>query len=109
MPVLRVWNKQSDQMTSGEHAKWWEKYGPEVLEYSRTVDARTGRTGAGDVRKALKSLSEINGAMKEVQLSRGLSPEEKRSRLMELAKQRNVAAEWAYKNLFPAQVQRKHF
>jgi hypothetical protein len=107
--LLRVWRKQADQMTSREQAKWWEEYGPEVMEYSRTVDASTGRTGAGDVRKALKALSEINAAMKEVQQSRVLSPEDKRSSLMELAKQRNMAAEQAYKTLFPQEVQRRHF
>jgi len=107
--ILRVWNKQADQMTSAEHKRWWEKHGPEVMEYSRTVDVKTGRTGAGDVRKAQRTLSELNGAMKEVQQSRVLDPDVKRARLMELAKQRNLAAEWAFKNLFPEPVKRKHF
>lgn len=107
--LLRVWNKQSQQMTTSEQAKWWKQHGNEVLHYQRTVDPQTGRTGAGDVRQAMERVSELGKAMKEVQQSRVLSPEAKRQRLIELSNQRNKIAEESYKTVFPKTVREKHY
>jgi len=107
--LLRVWNKQSQQMTTSEQAKWWKQHGNEVLHYQRTVDPQTGRTGAGDVRQAMERVSELGKAMKEVQQSRVLSPEAKRQRLIELSNQRNKIAEESYKAVFPKAVREKHY
>lgn len=107
--LLRVWNKQSQQMTTAEQAKWWKQHGNEVLHYQRTVDPQTGRTGAGDVRQAMERVSELGKAMKEVQQSRVLSPEAKRQRLIELSNQRNKIAEESYKAVFPKAVRERHY
>jgi hypothetical protein len=56
-----------------------------------------------------RTLSEINAAMKDIQVSRIIKPAEKRERLMELAQQRNEIAESAYKALFPPEVVRQHW
>ncbi len=107
--LLRVWNKQSQQMTTAEQSKWWKKHGSEVLFYQRTVDPQTGRTGAGDVRQAMERVTEIGKAMKEVQASRVIAPEIKRQRLIELSNQRNKIAEESYKAVFPKAVREKHY
>jgi hypothetical protein len=106
---LAVMNKQAEQMTSAEQKRWFDKNREEIGHYLRTVDFQTGRTGAGDIRKAQAALSEINGAMKEIQASRTLKPEVKRERMTELARQRNELAEGAYKTLFPAEVRKRHY
>jgi hypothetical protein len=106
---LAVMNKQAEQMTSAEQKRWFDKNREEIGHYLRTVDFQTGRTGAGDIRKAQAELSEINAAMKEVQASRTLNPEVKRERMTELARQRNELAEGAYKTLFPAEVRKRHY
>lgn len=107
--MLRVWNKQSQQMTTKEQADWWKKHGNELLFYQRTVDPQTGRTGAGDVRQAMERVSEIGKAMKEVQASRVLSPAIKRQRLIELSNQRNRIAEEGYKAVFPKAVRERNY
>lgn len=106
---LAVLNKQAEQMTSEEQQRWFAANRDELGHYLRTVDSSTGRTGAGDIRKAQASLSEINAAMKEIQASRVMKPELKRERMMELARIRNQAAEGAYKGLFPESVKRRHW
>ncbi len=106
---MSVFNKQTDQMTSSEQQRWWQKNGSEIEYYNRTIDYSTGRTGAGDVRKAQQALSEINGAMKSIQAAHQIDPAEKRQRLMQLARQRDVIAENAFKNLFPQSVVQKHY
>jgi hypothetical protein len=107
--IMTVWNKQADQMSTGDHARWWKQHGPEILHYQRTVDAQTGRTGAGDVRKAQAAMGELTKAMKDAQASREMTPEMKRQTLMELARQRNQRAEEAFKTLFPPEVRKKHY
>lgn len=106
--LMSVWNKQADQMTTDEQAKWWQKHGDIVMQLTRTVDARTGLTGAGEIRKAMTSLGEISRAMKEVQASREMTPEVKATRLRELARQRNLQAEQAFQ-LVPTEVRKKHY
>jgi hypothetical protein len=107
--LMTVWNKQADQMTTAEQAKWWQKNGDLVMQFSRTVDASTGLTGAGQVRKAMTHLGEISKAMKEVQASREMTPDVKATRLRELAKQRNAMAEDTFKTLMPAEIRKKHY
>lgn len=107
--LMRVWNKQSQQMTSKEQADWWKQHGNEILHYQRTVDPQTGRTGAGDVRQAMERLTELGKAMKEVQSSRALSPETKRQRLIELSNQRNKIAEESYKTVFPKAARERNY
>jgi len=106
---MAVFSKQTDQMTDAEQKRWWEKHGKELMHYQRTVDYRTGRTGAGDVRKVMTTMGEINKAMKEVQSSRLLEPDEKRARMMRLSVMRNEVAEQGFRNLFPETVRRKHY
>lgn len=106
---LQVWNKQTDQMSTADQKRWWESNGPEIQHYERTVDYQTKRTAAGDVRKAMAAMSELTGAMKDVQASRVLSPDQKRARLMDLTQQRNDLAEQGFKALFPEQVRRRHY
>lgn len=105
---LQVFNKQADEMTTKEQKAWWEANGREIMFYERTVNGN-GLTGAGQVRKAMKTLSEITGAMKEVHGSRDLDPAVKRERLMILSKQRNVTAEEAFKTLFPEETRRRSY
>jgi len=107
--TLRVWSKQSQQMTTAEQAAWWKKHGNDVLFYQRTVDPQTGRTGAGDVRQAMERVTELGKAMKEVQASRALSPAIKRQRLIELSNQRNKIAEEGYKAVFPKAVRERNY
>ena len=107
--LMRVWNKQSQQMTSKEQADWWKQHGSEILHYQRTVDPQTGRTGAGDVRQAMERLTELGKAMKEVQSSRTLSPETKRQRLIDLSNQRNKIAEESYKAVFPKAARERNY
>jgi hypothetical protein len=107
--LMAVWNKQADQMTTDEQAKWWQKHGDVIMHLTRTVDARTGLTGAGEIRKAMTGLGEISKAMKEVQASRVLSPDVKATRLRELARQRNVQAEETFRTLLPAEIRKKHY
>jgi hypothetical protein len=107
--LMTVWNKQADQMTTDEQAKWWQKHGDIIMQLTRTVDARTGLTGAGEIRKAMTGLGEISKAMKEIQASRVLSPDVKATRLRELARQRNVQAEETFRTLLPAEIRKKHY
>jgi len=106
---MAVFNKQTDQMTTEDQKRWWEANGKELMHYQRTVDHTTGRTGAGDVRKVMEAMSEMNRAMKEVQASRRMNPEEKRQRLMRLARMRNEVAEQGFKTLFPEPVRKRHY
>lgn len=106
---LAVFNKQAPQMTTAEQQKWWQANKEEMGWYLRVVNGATGLTGAGEVRKARAALSEINGAMKNIQASREMTGGDKRARLLELARQRNEMAERAFKALFPVDVQRRHY
>jgi hypothetical protein len=106
---LAVLNKQTDQMSTTDQQKWWQKNQTEVSHYLRTVDYQTNRTGAGDIRKAQARLGEITGAMKDIQASRVLKPEVKRDQLIELTRQRNELAEEGFKSLFPAEVKKRHY
>lgn len=107
--LLSVWNKQADQMTTEEQQKWWNKNGDLVMHFTRTVNERTGMTGAGEVRKAMTTLGEISKAMKEVQASRQLTPDVKATRLRELARQRNLVAEETFRTLMPADIRKRHY
>ncbi len=106
---LAVFNKQTAQMTSEQQRQWWQANGAELGWYGRITDAKTGRTGAGEIRAAQRTLSEINAAMKDTQASRVLRPDVKRARLIELSHQRNKLAEHAYRNLFPPPVVKRHW
>jgi hypothetical protein len=106
---MAVFNKQTDQMTTDDQKRWWEANGKELMHYQRTVDHTTGRTGAGDVRKVMEAMSEMNKAMKEVQASRVMNSDEKRQRLMRLALMRNEVAEQGFKTLFPEPVRKRHY
>lgn len=106
---LAVWNKQAEQMTEPAQKAWWEKNGAELQHFLRTVNYDTGLTGAGQVRKAMEAMSDMNKAMKEVQASRVMSPEEKRQRMMRLSLMRNEVAENAFKQLFPEPVRKRHY
>ncbi len=106
---LAVLSKQAEQMTTDQQRQWWESNKSELGWYERTVNYETGRTGAGDVRAAMRTMSEINAAMKDIQASRVIKPDEKRSRMIELSQQRNELAERAYKALFPPEVVKRHW
>jgi hypothetical protein len=106
---MAVFNRQTDQMTSADQQRWWKANGRELLHYQRTVNYQTGLTGAGEVRKMMEGMSEINRAMKEVQGSRVMSPDAKRQRLMTLGRMRNEVAERGFKTLFPEQVRKRHY
>lgn len=106
---LAVWNKQAEQMTEPAQKQFWDKNGDELRHFLRTVNYETGLTGAGQVRKAMEAMSDMNKAMKETQQSRVLSPEEKRSRMMRLSTMRNEVAENAFKQLFPEPVRKRHY
>jgi hypothetical protein len=106
---MAVFNKQTDQMTSDDQKRWWAANGKELMHYQRTVNYETGRTGAGDVRQVMEVMGEMNKAMKEVQASRVISPDEKRQRLMRLSLMRNEAAERGFKTLFPEPVRKRHY
>lgn len=106
---LAVFNKQAEQMTSSEQQKWFAANREELGHYLRIVDSQTGRTGAGDIRAAQRTLSELNAAMKDIQASRVLTPEVKRARMIELTTQRNGVAENAYNQLFPTEVRKRHY
>lgn len=106
---LAVWNKQTEQMTEPAQKQWWDKNGKELQHYLRTVNYDTGLTGAGQIRKAMAAMSDMNKAMKDAQASRVLSPEEKRQRMMRLSLMRNEVAENAFKQLFPEPVRKRHY
>jgi len=106
---LAVFNKQAEQMTSSEQQKWFAANREELGHYLRIVDSQTGRTGAGDIRAAQRTLSELNAARQDIQASRVLTPEVKRARMIELTTQRNGVAENAYNQLFPAEVRKRHY
>lgn len=106
---LSVLNKQSENLTTEEQNKWFTSNRDELGHYLRTVNAQTGRTGAGDVRAAQATLSELNAAMKTVQANRVLDPDVKRARMIELTQTRNKVAEGAFKTLFPEQVRTRHW
>jgi len=106
---LSVLNKQSENLTTDEQKKWFAANRDELGHYLRTVNGQTGRTGAGEVRAAQATLSELNAAMKTVQASRVLSPDVKRARMMELTQTRNKVAESGFKALFPEQVRIRHW
>lgn len=106
---LAVWNKQTEQMTEPAQKAWWEKNGKELQHYLRTVNYDTGLTGAGQIRKSMAAMSDMNKAMKDAQASRVLTPEEKRQRMMRLSLMRNEVAENAFKQLFPEPVRKRHY
>jgi hypothetical protein len=107
--LLGTFNKQTDQMTSANQKKWWEKHGPDVQFFQRTTNYQTRGTAAGDVRKAQRALSEIGKAMKDIQADKNMAPGVKRERMIELSKQRNATAEKAFRELFPEPFRRKHY
>jgi hypothetical protein len=106
---LAVLNKQTDQMSTTEQQKWWKQNQPELSHYLRTVDYQTNRTGAGDIRKVQARLGEITGAMKDIQASRVMTADVKRDKMIELTRQRNELAEKGFKELFPAEVRKRHY
>lgn len=106
---LAVLNKQTDQMSTTEQQRWWKQNQAELSHYLRTVDYQTNRTGAGDIRKVQARLGEITGAMKDIQASRIMTADEKRDKMIELTRQRNELAEKGFKELFPAEVRKRHY
>lgn len=106
---LAVLNKQTDQMSTTEQQKWWQGNKAELSHYLRTVDYQTNRTGAGDIRKVQARLGEMTGAMKDIQASRVLTSDAKRDKMIELTRQRNELAEKGFKELFPAEVRKRHY
>lgn len=107
--VMGTWNKQSDQMTTAEQKRWWDKHGAEIQHYNHITNGQTRKSLAGEVRATMATLSEIGRAMKEIQGSRQISSEDKRSRMMDLARQRDQVAEQGFKTLFPESVRRRHW
>ena len=106
---LSVFNKQSENLTADEQKKWFAANRDELGHYLRLVDVQTRRTGAGDVRAAQATLSELNAAMKTMQASKVLSPDVKRARMIELTQTRNKVAENGFKTLFPESVRLRHW
>ncbi|NBV88752.1 MAG: hypothetical protein EBR88_04440, partial [Betaproteobacteria bacterium] len=104
---LQVHSKQADEMTDASLQRWWKANGAELQHYQHTMS--TGRAVATEVRRTQRTLAEINKAMKEVQADQKMLPDLKRSKLMDLANQRNATAEQGFKTLFPESVRKRHY
>ncbi len=95
---------------NGDAAKFIEKNPEDVAFYHQ----QTGRAGQArmritQLREARAQLSEIGKAMQVVQSSRDLSPEEKREKLIALARMRDQLAEAAFKQYLSPNDQAKAF
>lgn len=93
-------------MNDPKDVRWWKKHADEVQHYQSIVDAETNLTQAGQIRKMMRHMSDLNRAMKATQADSELDPATKRAKLIELSRARNTSAAAGFR-LFPDSVQRR--
>ncbi len=84
----------AEQMTGADQQRYFKANAGPLAYYT------TGRVMT-DLRKVREEMGEISKAMRTVQLSRQISPEQKRDRLTQLNAMRDTLAEWSLKGLHP--------
>jgi len=107
---LKQWNDRAPalDLKNTDDVQWWNKHRAEVMHYNNLVNPETKLTQAGQIRKLMRHLSDLNRAMKSTRNDPAMSPEQKRSTLIELSQTRNAAAKAGFA-LFPEPVRKKHY
>jgi hypothetical protein len=107
---LQNWNERAPflNMQNKDDVAWWKKHSDEIMQYNAIVDAETGLTQAGQIRKLMRHMSDLNRAMKLTRQDSTLTGDQKRANLIELSRTRNATAKAGYQ-LFPAEVRKKHY
>lgn len=107
---LKQWNDRAPalDLKNNDDVQWWNKHRAEVMHYNNLVNPETKLTQAGQIRKLMRHLSDLNRAMKSTRNDPAMSPEQKRSTLIELSQTRNAAAKAGFA-LFPEPVRKKHY
>jgi hypothetical protein len=95
---LRAFSYFGKEISNDSEKAWWNKNRNEVVYYDQKRGDATVMT---EVRRIQKSLSDLSKAMVQVQESRGLTPESKRTTLLELRRQRDQLAAAGVKLLHP--------
>lgn len=96
---LRAFSYFGKEISTDSEKNWWDKNRNEIVYYDQKAGDRTIMT---NLRGVQKNLSELSKAMVQVQQSRSLSPESKRSTLLELKRQRDTVAAAGFQLLHPA-------